>query len=109
MTIGLSSDCTELLKLEKSPLDCSSYPQLEATDDLVQQCMELCPSSEKVKYNCCYRSCLFSRSGIYKDEKLKSENLMAFFNYTDETAKWRKIVRESVRKCEDESELEKIN
>lgn len=94
----------ELLKLQRDPLDCCIYPKLEADSLLTKKCKKYCPSKERGNYNCCYRTCLFTKSEIYGDEKFNREVAKRYFTFNGlqfkEQEKWREIVKESLKKCE---------
>jgi hypothetical protein len=89
----------ELLRLNKDPLECCIYPKLEATPQLMKKCKKSCPSKERGRYNCCYRGCLFRRSGVYDDEKFNRKKMRNFYTFngisSGVTEKWKEIVKES--------------
>lgn len=106
VTLTIAPECMELLKLQKDPLDCCIYPKLEADSTLSKKCKIECPSRQRGNYNCCYRACLFTKSGIYGDEKFSHEVCKGFFTFNgiqfNIQEKWREIVKESLKKCESE-------
>lgn len=102
----------ELFKLHKNPLECCIYPKLEADDLLIRKCRRECPSKKRTKYNCCYRSCLFTKSEIFVNETFNRLNCQLYFTYSgiqnDLNEKWKEVVKESLQKCEKEGKVLKI-
>lgn len=80
---------------------------MEANDEVVKKCDAECPKDKRDAQNCCYRSCLFTASGIFENEKFNENNCEKSFTIDEQNENgddWRKIVKESVRRCHKEGE-----
>lgn len=101
----MSTDCTELLKIQKTPFECCQYPRMEANDEIVNKCDTNCPRDKLDTQNCCYRSCLFTMSGIYESDKFNENKCVSSFTideHNENADSWRKVVTESVKRCHKE-------
>ena len=80
---------------------------MEAHDETVKKCDLDCPKDKRDAQNCCYRSCLFTTSGIYENDKFNEDNCVNSFlidEHCENGDNWRKIVKESVKNCRKEGE-----
>ena len=105
LSFQISTECTELLKITKPPHECCQYPRLEANDEIVRKCIAECSSEKRDTNNCCYRSCLFTVSGIFENEKFNEKNCENFFVFEVDNENWKKTVKESLKNCQKEGEL----
>lgn len=78
---------------------------MEANDEIVNKCDANCARDKLDTQNCCYRSCLFTMSGIYENDKFNENKCVSSFTIDEQNENadsWRKVVKESVKNCHKE-------
>lgn len=88
---------------QNKPQSCCKYPLAVEAKTQIEKCHNECKDNKD--YLCCYSECTFEISQFFDNGKLRSDKVIATFDYrwlNDSSAKekWLPVLKTSVETCE---------